>query len=77
MKNYLQLILSSLIVMISACSNGQSQTSATNLSATDFAEQLKQKPEATLVDVRTPEEFGKGHLKNAKNIDWNGNDFEK
>jgi thioredoxin len=27
--------------------------------------------------VRTPDEFSKGHLANAHNYDWNGNEFEK
>jgi phage shock protein E len=29
-----------------------------------------------LIDVRTPEEFKNGHIKNAKNINFNGNDFK-
>ncbi|HEX2616553.1 MAG TPA: rhodanese-like domain-containing protein [Flavobacteriales bacterium] len=28
------------------------------------------KGKAQLIDVRTPEEFAKGHLANARNIDW-------
>lgn len=28
-----------------------------------------------MVDVRTPEEFAKGHLNHAQNINWNGDDF--
>lgn len=31
----------------------------------------------TVLDVRTPEEFAAGHLKGAKNVDFNGDDFEK
>ena len=31
---------------------------------------------AQLIDVRTEDEFNGGHIKNAKNIDWNGNDFD-
>ena len=30
-----------------------------------------------LVDVRTPEEFKKGHLENSINIDWFATDFAK
>ena len=29
-----------------------------------------------LIDVRTPEEFNQGFIKNAKNVNWNGGDFE-
>lgn len=60
--------------LLNSCTNGQ--TSSTNLSAIEFSEKLKSNPTAPIVDVRTPEEFAKGHLVNAKNIDWNGNDFE-
>jgi thioredoxin 1 len=34
-------------------------------------------PLATVVDVRTPEEFTKGHLQNALNYNWNGSEFQK
>lgn len=33
-------------------------------------------PAAPVIDVRTPEEFNNGHLRNAQNIDWNGSGFE-
>jgi rhodanese-related sulfurtransferase len=32
---------------------------------------------ATLLDVRTPEEFAEGHLENAININWYEEDFMK
>ena len=55
------------------CANGQTQTA--NLSAVDFFEKSKSTPSAQIIDVRTPDEYSKGHLTNAKNIDWNGDDF--
>ena len=30
----------------------------------------------TIIDVRTPDEFSKGHLANANNYDWNGTEFD-
>ena len=57
------------------CSDGQSKR--TNLSAIDFANKTNELPAAPIIDVRTPDEFSKGHIQKAKNIDWNGNDFEK
>lgn len=54
----------------------QSQNNKTNLSATEFSEKIKQHSDAPIVDVRTPEEFEKGHLVNAKNIDWNNDNFD-
>ncbi len=47
-----------------------------NLEATAFAEKMNELAGAPLIDVRTSEEFSNGHLRNAKNVDWNGNDFE-
>jgi thioredoxin len=71
-------ILFSMIVwstVLIGCSNGQN--SQTNLSATEFAEKIKAMPQAPIIDVRTPEEFEKGHLINSKNIDWNNSNFEE
>lgn len=39
-----------------------------------FAAALE-RPETTIIDVRTPEEFAEGHLAGALNIDVNGPDF--
>ncbi|TCZ74850.1 thioredoxin [Flaviaesturariibacter aridisoli] len=47
------------------------------LNPNDFAKKVFETPAALLLDVRTPEEFGKGHLKDARNINWNGGAFEQ
>lgn len=77
MKNYLTIGFVTLATIFNSCTGGQTQNTKTNLSATEFAEKIKELPTAPIVDVRTPDEFSKGHLQNAKNIDWNGNDFDK
>lgn len=64
-------------ILFNSCTNGQTQTIKTNLSATEFADKIKELPTAPILDVRTPNEFSKGHLVNALNYDWNGNEFEK
>lgn len=66
-----------LAIIFYGCSNGQTQSGKTKLSAIEFAEKIKEQPFAPIVDVRTPEEFSKGHITNALNIDWNGNTFDK
>lgn len=44
----------------------------------DEADQLlKQRKEIVVLDVRTPDEFAAGHLKDAKNIDFLEGDFAK
>ncbi len=67
-----------LAILFNSCNSGQTNSTAnTNLSATEFAEKIKEMPTAIIVDVRTPDEFSKGHLTNTLNYDWNGNEFEK
>lgn len=70
-----KIILNSFVILLSvlsACSNGQN---ANGLNALAFYEQLKQTPGAQLIDVRTPSEYAGGHLQNAINFNWNGDDF--
>lgn len=67
-----------LVLMISfvLCScSGQTPGVAT-IPAVAFAEKIENTPEVQLIDVRTPEEFEAQHLENARNINWNGDDFE-
>lgn len=54
-----------------------SQPAKTSLSPQEFSEKIKSLPKAPLLDVRTPDEFSKGHLENAVNINWNGGDFDR
>ncbi|MEI6817086.1 MAG: thioredoxin domain-containing protein [Bacteroidota bacterium] len=74
MRKIVLTILTASILFINACSNGQ--TGNTSLSASEFSEKLSNTPSSVLIDVRTPEEYSKGHLQNSKNFDWNGDDFQ-
>lgn len=76
MKKTTLLLLLGIILMGLSC-NKKSESKATSLSETEFSEKMNQNPLIPIVDVRTPEEFEKGHLKNAKNIDWNGANFQE
>ncbi len=62
-----------LVALLNNCSNGQG--TRTNLSALEFEAKIKQFPTAPILDVRTPGEFSKGHLRNAVNVDWNVSNF--
>lgn len=77
MKIYIRLLSIILSILLTNCKNESKQGEASNISAQDFSTKIKNLPNAPILDVRTPDEFAKGHLANAKNIDWNGNDFEK
>jgi len=76
MKKYLRISFAGIAIFVNSCTIGQTQTTETKLPATEFAVRIKELPTAAIVDVRTPGEFAKGHLSNAQNIDWNGNDFD-
>ncbi len=76
MAKYFLAFFTSALFFFNSCSNGQSQSSNTSLSAKDFEKKINQLPGAPVIDVRTPGEFSKGHLQNALNIDWNGDGFE-
>ncbi|MCK0144586.1 rhodanese-like domain-containing protein [Arenibacter sp. F26102] len=52
---------------------GCSQENVSKMPITEFKQELLDN--AILVDVRTPEEFGEGHLENAKNINWYDQNF--
>jgi rhodanese-related sulfurtransferase len=54
----------------------QNQKGRTDLSVSQFKEYLAKNPSVTLLDVRTPEEFAAGHLKNAVNIPVNDPKFD-
>lgn len=69
-----------LVALLTACSNGQTnsttaQTNNPNLSVTEFAAKIKATPNASIIDVRTPQEYSEGHLENAVNYNWNSNQF--
>ena len=57
-----------------SCSAPQGLSS---LSAQDFSELLRQKPDLMLLDVRTPSEYAEGHLPNSVNVDVLAPDFER
>lgn len=75
MKKYLLLPAMAIVILLNSCASGQAQSS--NLSPKDFASKIEDTKGAQLIDVRTPEEYANGHLKNAQNIDWKNNDFDK
>jgi rhodanese-related sulfurtransferase len=71
MKKILLLIITSLI---SFSCNAQNYDS---LSAKTFQEKLKIDKKPQILDVRSPEEFVTGHIENAININWNGDNFNE
>ncbi|MBS1646089.1 MAG: thioredoxin [Bacteroidetes bacterium] len=77
-----QIIIAALTTSFFAVSC-QSQTGVTHanqintvIPIEEFNNKLTELKNVQLVDVRTPEEYQEGHLKNALNYDINGSDFE-
>ncbi len=86
MKKIITIALLSSVGYWASCQNstsgaGNSQTSGTAVNATipvaDFEQKITAQQGIQLIDVRTPEEFAGGHIKNAVNIDIKGDDFDK
>jgi len=48
-----------------------------NVTVSEAEKLIKSDPKIVVLDVRTPDEFKAGHIAGAKNIDFNGDDFEK
>ncbi|MDQ3141447.1 MAG: rhodanese-like domain-containing protein [Bacteroidota bacterium] len=76
MRKYLFVLLAATTFVFSSCTIGQTKTLSTKLTATEFAKKIKKLPSALIIDVRTPAEFSKGHLKNSFNYNWNGSEFQ-
>lgn len=74
MKKYFFQVFVIFATSLAACSNQQSDS--VKLVAADFNEKFKNTASATMLDVRRPDEFSKGHIEQAKNMDWNNADFK-
>lgn len=74
MKRIIVNSMALILLILSACTNGQNANYG--LTVNEFNDKLKQTPNAQLIDVRTSGEFAGGHLENAINCDWNGDNFE-
>jgi thioredoxin len=73
MKNLKSIIATIIILFSISCSNSQIFKS---VEVAAFKATLDKTINAQLIDVRTADEFNGGHIDKAKNIDWNGNDFD-
>ena len=78
MKQILSILIFGLVIWNAAAqtSGKASQKAITNLSPADFAKNLKQSKNHTLLDVRSKEEFAEGHLRTALNINVFDDDFK-
>lgn len=70
----------SIVFLFFSCSTSSTtltaQTITKKVSKAEFTELMK-KSGAQLIDVRTSREFSNGFIEGSKNIDYNGDSFEK
>jgi rhodanese-related sulfurtransferase len=77
MKAHLKkLLVFTLLMSLSACVNTKEDPTVQVISPEQMVDELYEKEDVQLVDVRTSEEFLEGHLKNAQNICIASSDFE-
>lgn len=74
MKQFKFTLIPVFVLLLSSC--GMSQSEKTVLKPEAFQEKIAATDNATILDVRTTEEFAGGHLENAKNIDWTSEGFD-
>jgi len=68
-------ILFLLVSFVILSCNGQASKNIKVIEAKDFAETINTTQKPQILDVRTPEEFTEGHIKNAENVNWLGDRF--
>lgn len=61
-------------LVILSC-KGQTSKNIKTIEVTDYASKIKETPNPQILDVRTPEEFVSGHIDNAENVNWLGDNF--
>ncbi|MCB0507403.1 MAG: thioredoxin domain-containing protein [Chitinophagales bacterium] len=71
MKTKILSILSILLFFTSACNSQQ-----VDVNPEKFNQLINEDKNAVVLDVRTPEEYNSGYIKDAKSIDYRSSDFE-
>ena len=66
-----------MFIALSNCSCKNDTSSEIQVISIEEMQTILKMDEVQLVDVRTPEEFSEGYIKNAQNIDFNSPTFEQ
>ena len=85
MKKLNQWFLIGVVALFSGCEKPSSEEIAGSkegnavvelILPADASAMLKERPEAVVLDIRTPDEFSKGHIAGAINVDYKGDGFD-
>ncbi|MBF4492783.1 thioredoxin fold domain-containing protein [Flavobacterium sp. MR2016-29] len=69
-----QILFVIMLSLLFACHNQKAKTFET-LAPKEFAAKIKTTKNPQILDVRTPDEFESEHIENARNINWNNENF--
>lgn len=75
--NLLRTIVCICVLVISACAVHAQQTRSELYSPERFWQEYTTEDTAIMLDLRTPDEFAKGHIEGAINVDFYHNSFDK
>ena len=64
-----------IIALLFISCQGQTQKEFQTVDVKTYSEKLKSTEKPQLIDVRTPEEYAVDKINDAKNINWNGDNF--
>lgn len=76
MKKIVLITVMSISLFVANATKGENKGEKRLLSAVEFSKKINSISKPVIIDVRTPEEFSKGHLAHAVNFDWNSKNFE-
>lgn len=71
---FLKILLLIVSIVLISC-NEKKSNSFESIAPKEFAEKIKTTKNPQILDVRTPDEFESEHIDNAKNVNWNSEDF--
>lgn len=77
MKKHIVYLLTVMLLLLSSCANNKENPAVQVITPEQVVAAMNENENIQLIDVRTPQEFLEGHLKNAQNICVTSDDFEE
>ncbi|MBN3584280.1 rhodanese-like domain-containing protein [Algoriphagus aestuarii] len=78
MKTQIKIVLTFIyILFLISCSSKTSEPNTISVSPDELEKEILENKDLVILDVRTPEEFTEGHIKDAVLINFMGEDFQE